>query len=253
MNESGPAWSFVIRAASPLFPPLEESAMPARHQKHFPNESRSYRTARNALLDAEVALQKQVVAVAGMRQRLPLGGVVEDYTFEETGRGGKLRRVKLSQLFARGKDTLLLYSFMFGPKMKKPCPMCSSFLDGINGNAPHILQRANLAVVARSPIARIRAFARERGWDHLRLLSSAGNTYSQDYHGEAADGDQVPMMNVFTKSADGIRHFYASEAVFAPESGHDPCHLDLMWPLWNVLDLTPEGRGDWYPGLNAGR
>ena len=224
--------------------------MPARHEMRFPNESPAYRTARDALLEAELALQKQVVAVAGMRQRLPLGGQVEDYAFEEMSKNGRARTVRLSELFAPGKDTLLLYSFMFGPKMKKPCPMCSSFLDGINGNAPHIAERVNLAVVARSPIARIRKFARARGWKNLPLLSSAHNTYSRDYHGESAEGGQVPIMNVFTKRNGEIHHFYGTEGVFAPELGHDPCHMDLLWPLWNALDLTPEGRGEWYPGLD---
>ena len=225
--------------------------MPTRHQKHFPNESPAYRSARNALLDAEKALHQQVIAVASLRQKLPPGGRVEDYAFEEMSKNGRTRTVQLSELFAPGKDTLVLYSFLFGPKMKKPCPMCSSFLDGINGNARHLGQRVNLAVVARSPIARIRAFARERGWGNLRLLSSAGNTYSRDYHGEAPDGEQVPILNVFTRKDGEIRHFYGTEAVFAPDPGHDPCHLDLMWPLWNVLDVTPEGRGNWYPNLTV--
>ena len=227
--------------------------MSSHHPKRFPNESPAYRSARNALLAAEKALHQQVVAVASLRQKLPPGGPVADYAFDELSRNGRARSVRLSELFAPGKDTLLLYSFMFGPKMKKPCPMCSSFLDGINGNARHLAQRMNLAVVARSPIARIRQFARERGWGNLRMLSSAGNTYSQDYHGEAPDGDQVPMLNVFTRKDGEIRHFYGSEAVFVPEAGHDPCHLDLMWPLWNVLDLTPEGRGNWYPNLTVPR
>jgi predicted dithiol-disulfide oxidoreductase (DUF899 family) len=227
--------------------------MPTRHQKHFPNESPAYRTARNALLDAERALQRKVIAVASLRQQLPPGGLAADYAFDELSRNGRPRSVKLSELFAPGKDALVLYSFMFGPKMRKPCPMCSSFLDGINGNARHIAQRVNLAVVARSPIARIRAFARERGWGNLRLLSSVGNTYSRDYHGEAPDGDQVPILNVFTRKEGEIRHFYGTKAVFAPEPGHDPCHLDLMWPLWNVLDVTPEGRGNGYPNLTVPR
>ncbi|HUJ74251.1 MAG TPA: DUF899 family protein [bacterium] len=226
--------------------------MPVTHSFRFPGESAPYRQARNALLQAEVDLQKRVVAVAEMRSRLPLGGVAQDYVFEEgaadLAERGTVRQVKLSQLFAPGKDTLALYSFMYGPEMAEACPMCTSFLDGMSGNAVHIQQRCNLAVVAKSPVQRIREHARSRGWN-LRMLSSAHNTYNRDYFGEEADGSQITMMNVFVRRGGAIHHFYGSEARFVPEPGHDPCHIDLMWPLWNVLDLTPEGRGDWYPSL----
>jgi predicted dithiol-disulfide oxidoreductase (DUF899 family) len=105
--------------------------------------------------------------------------------------------------------------------------------------------------VARSPIERIRAYARSRGWTNLRLLSSAGNSYHRDYHGEAPDGSQVPMLNVFVRSDGTTRHFYATELVFAEtQPGQNARHVDLLWPIWNALDLTPEGRGtDWYPRL----
>jgi predicted dithiol-disulfide oxidoreductase (DUF899 family) len=119
----------------------------------------------------------------------------------------------------------------------------------MNGNAQHIVQRVNFAVSARSPLPRLREFARGRGWRNMRLLSSAGNSYTRDYHGEDADGDQTPMMNVFVRRNGKIHHFYGSEMVFTPEEGHEPCHLDLMWPLWNALDLTPEGRGEFHPSL----
>jgi predicted dithiol-disulfide oxidoreductase (DUF899 family) len=129
--------------------------------------------------------------------------------------------------------------------------MCTSFLDSLDGAAPHIMQRVNLAVVAKSPIARILDFTRARGWRSLRLLSSAGNTYNRDYHGEAPDGSQNPSLNVFTRRNGEIRHFFHSELLFAKsEKGQNPRHNDMMWPLWNVLDVTPEGRGkDWYPSL----
>jgi predicted dithiol-disulfide oxidoreductase (DUF899 family) len=136
--------------------------------------------------------------------------------------------------------------------MEVPCPMCTAMLDSLNGSAPHIAQRANLVVVAKSPIHRIRAFARGRGWRNLRLLSSADNSYNRDYHGEDEKGAQFPMLNVFVKSGGAVRHFWASELLFAPsEPGQNPRHVDLIWPLWNVLDFTPEGRGkDWYPKLS---
>ena len=211
---------------------------------HFPNESAGYRAARDQLLEAELALRRQIEAVAALRRKLPPGGeVTEDYVF--AGESGPLR---MSQLFERG-STLVAYSFMYGPKMEQACPMCTSFLDGLNGNAQHIAQRTNLVVIAQSPLARIRDYARGRGWSNLRLLSSEMNSYNRDYHGENAEGSQMPMMNVFVKRDGALCHFYGSEMLYAHEDkGQNARHNDLLWPLWNVLDLTPEGRGtDWYP------
>jgi len=131
--------------------------------------------------------------------------------------------------------------------------MCTSFIDSLNGAADHVNQRANLAIVAKSPIARIRAFGGGRGWNHLRLLSSAGNTYNRDYHAEAADGiQQLPAMNVFVRRGGKIRHFYNTELIYEdPPKGQNERHNDMMWPLWNLLDLIPEGRGaTWYPKLH---
>lgn len=213
----------------------------------FPNESKGYRAARIKLVAAERALRRRVESVAALRRKLPAGSLVpEDYVFE--GESGKAR---LSDLFATG-DTLVAYSFMYGPKMAKACPMCTSMLDGLNGNAQHIAQRTNLVVIAKSPIARIVEFARARGWSNLRLLSSAGNTYNRDYHGEDANGSQWPMLNVFVRRKGAIRHFWGSELMGAKaEPGQNGRHVDMIWPLWNVLDLTPEGRGkDWYPKLS---
>jgi predicted dithiol-disulfide oxidoreductase (DUF899 family) len=140
---------------------------------------------------------------------------------------------------------------MYGPKMAKACPMCTAMLDSLDRTAPHATQRINLAVAARSPIARIRAFARERGWRNLRLLSSAGTSFNRDYHGEDDDGAQLPMLNVFARRGGEIRHMYGTEMLFAPvQPGQDARHVDIIWPLWNLFDLTPEGRGgDWYPAL----
>ena len=214
----------------------------------FPRESRAYRRARNKLLQAEAKLRKQVEQVAALRRKLPPGGEVpQDYEFEEDGS----RKVRLSELFERGKDSLILYSFMYGPNMEKACPMCTAFLDSLDGSAPHIAQRANLAVVAKSPIARIREFARSRGWRNLRLLSSSDNTYNRDYHGESPDGRQMPSLNVFVRRDGAIRHFFHTELLFAKEEkGQNARHIDMAWPLWNVLDFTPGGRGgDWYPTL----
>jgi len=218
----------------------------------FPGESRAYRRARDKLLEAEIGLRKHAEQVAALRRKLPPGGPVpQDYEFEEDGE----RKIRLSQLFATGKDSLILYSFMFGPDTKAPCPMCTSFLDSLDGAAPHVAQRVDLAVVAKSPIERILHFARARGWRNLRLLSSAHNTYNRDYHGESADGSQMPSLNVFVRSEKKVRHFFHTEMLFAKtEKGQDPRHIDIAWPLWNLLDFTPEGRGkDWYPKLDYER
>lgn len=145
------------------------------HSNRFPGESPRYRTARNRLLAAETGLRREVERVARMRRKLPLGGQIpQDYVFDE----GPAGSVKLSELFRDKLDTLLIYSFMFGPQARQPCPMCTSFLDSLDGAAIHLTQRANLAVVAKSPIGRIRQFAGDRGWRNLRLLSSSNNTYN---------------------------------------------------------------------------
>jgi predicted dithiol-disulfide oxidoreductase (DUF899 family) len=217
----------------------------------FPGESEAYRTARNELLDAERRLRAEIERVASLRRALPPGGVVpHDYVFQE-GRGDA-RDVRLSSLFGEN-DTLVLYSFMFGPKAEEPCPMCTSFLDSLDAQAPHIRQRVALAVTAKSPIGRVLDFADERGWKRLRLVSSSSSTYQRDYHGETDAGAQMPMMNVFTKHGAEVRHFWGSELLYATDrerDGMDSRHIDIVWPLWNVLDLTPGGRGtSWYPEL----
>ena len=187
----------------------------------------------------------------------------EDYRFEgATGEGGEVR---LSELFAPGTDALVIYSFMFprwkgddrpGPTVgetaklpltETPCPSCTSILDGLDGSARHLNERINLAVVAKTDPDRIRNFASERGWRHLRLLSSRNNTYNRDYRAESAEGDQIPIMNVFVRDGTEIRHSWATELMFAPrDEGEDPRHVDSIWPIWHVLDMTPEGRGpDW--------
>jgi predicted dithiol-disulfide oxidoreductase (DUF899 family) len=197
-----------------------------------------------------------VERVARMRRKLPLGGLVpEDYVFDEppagASEGTAARQVKLSELFRNNLDTLLIYSYMFGPKAQQPCPMCTSFLDSLEGAATHLSQRANLAVAAKSPIERILQFAQTRGWRRLRLLSSAHNNYNRDYQGETPEGGQLPMLNVFVRRKGKIYHSYATELQFMPpDKGQNQRHIDMMWPLWNLLDLTPEGRGtDWFPSL----
>ena len=232
----------------------------------FPNESRAYREARNALLDAEIALRRQTEAVAEMRRALPPGGEVpEDFVFERMGAHFRPEKVKLSELFGE-HETLLLYSYMFGAERDSPCPGCTHLLDCIDGAARHVPQRAALYVAAASPIARLIAWADDRGWDHLRLLSTAGNSYSAHYYGNTTaltpamreergykDGEDwdEPMLNVFRKDGDAIRHFWGSELVFAPDDpGQDHRGLDFMDPVWGLLDTMPEGRGDFFPSVS---
>jgi predicted dithiol-disulfide oxidoreductase (DUF899 family) len=233
----------------------------------FPNESTEYREARNALLDAEIALRRQTEAVAELRRALPPGGEVpDDYVFESIGAHFRPERVKLSELFGE-HSTLLLYSYMFGPERDVPCPGCTHLLDSLDGAARHVTQRAAFYVVARSPIARLAAWAHARGWNHLRLLSTAGNDYSAHYYGNTTsltpamraergykDGEDwdEPMLNVFHKDGGSIRHVWGSELVFAPDDpGQDHRALDTIDPLWGLLDTTPEGRGaEFFPKVN---
>lgn len=215
----------------------------------LPNETEAYRSARDELLDAEVELRAKVEAVAALRRRLPLGGEPkQDYVFESDA-----GPVALSALFADGHESLFVYSYMFSSEMEKPCPLCTSFLDALDGQAPHVEQRISLAVTAKSPLDRIRAVADARGWRNLRLLSDAATSYHRDYLGEAPDGSQLPMANVFVKRDGRVHHFWASEMLFVPMEGGDRRHIDTMWPLWNVFDTTPVGRGDWYPSLEYPR
>jgi predicted dithiol-disulfide oxidoreductase (DUF899 family) len=129
------------------------------------------------------------------------------------------------------------------PILETPCPSCTALLDQFDGAADHVAARVNLVAAAKSPAERVLAFAEDRGWHRLRVVSSLGTTYNRDYHGETADGAQRPMLNVFRKEGDTIRHFWASELLYAPvDPGQDPRHLGTVEPMWNLFDLTPEGR-----------
>jgi len=239
----------------------------------FPGESDEYRAARDRLLEREIELRRQMEAVAEARRELPPGGdVPEDYVFQGDGAGGEPVDVRLSELFAPGRDSLAIYSFMFprdpedgrpGPVREKetaklplhegPCPSCVSLLDQLDGMVEHAKENVNFVVVARSPLPPILTWARERGWRHLRLLSSAGNAYNADYLAETPEGAQRPMLNVFHRDGSTIRHFWGSELFYAPwDPGQDPRHVGPLEPLWNLFDLTPEGRPDWDEQLNYG-
>jgi predicted dithiol-disulfide oxidoreductase (DUF899 family) len=221
----------------------------------FPGESAEYRRARNALLQKEVRLRRQIEAVAAERRSLPPGGEVrKDYMFDasfpgETG----FKTVKLSELFAPGKRTLYLYNFMFpeGFGSTAPCPSCTSIIDAVDGAARHLVQRLNFAAIAKAPIADFRKHARNRGWRHALLLSSANNDFNRDYLAEDESGQQWPLAHVFARRGKKIHHTWSSELWFTKaDPGQDMRHVDYMWPMWSIFDCTPEGRGkDWGPQL----
>jgi predicted dithiol-disulfide oxidoreductase (DUF899 family) len=232
----------------------------------FPGESAEYRAERDRLLVQEIELRRVTEAVAAARRELPPGGVVpEDYVFQSVGADGAPTDMKLSELFEPSRDSLVIYSFMFprdpgdrrpGPQTGRtallpidegPCPSCVALLDQLDGAAEHAAQHVNLAVVAKAPLPRILTFAGERGWRRLRLLSSGANTYNRDYFGENAEGSQRPMLNVFRRDGETIRHFWGSELLHAPsDPGQDPRHVGTLEPVWNLFDLTREGRPtDW--------
>jgi predicted dithiol-disulfide oxidoreductase (DUF899 family) len=221
----------------------------------FPNESVEYRQARRRLLEQEIELRRITEAVAAARRALPSGGVVpDDYLFEGSDPDGCPVPVRFSELFEDRKNTLFTYNMMFprAPDEDLPCPSCTQFLDSFDGVVEHASQRINVVIVVKAAIPRALDHARARAWRHLRVVSSANNTFNRDYHGESPDdGQQQPMLNVFRRHGDVIRHFWGSELLYEPpEHGEDPRHGDTIDPLWNLFDFTPEGRGtDWYPDL----
>jgi len=231
---------------------------------HFPGESSDYRRARNQLLEAEAELRRLNEQVAVQRRALPAGGLIrEDYVFESAADGSKVR---FSELFAPGKNSLVIYNMMFPrwsedrragapggktaelPLVEQPCPSCTSVVDGLEGAAFHLAERVNLVVIAKTSPDRLGTYAQERGWRNLRLLSSRNNTFNRDYHAETPDGGQLPVLNVFSRDEEGIHHHWASEMTF---KRGDTSSLDPIWVIYGVLDLTREGRGDSaaYPNL----
>jgi predicted dithiol-disulfide oxidoreductase (DUF899 family) len=224
----------------------------------YPGESAEYRAARDRLLEREIELRREMETLAEERRALPPGGAVpEDYVF-----GGAEGKVRLSELFAPGKDSLAIYSFMFPRdpgddrpgRPDGPCASCVALLDQLDGTALHVAPKMNFAVVAKAPAEELLAFGAERGWRHLRLVSSHGTTYNRDYNAETAAGHQRPILNVFHRDGDTVRHFWGSELFYAPaEPGQDPRHVGTLEPSWNMFDLTREGRDrDWDEQLDYG-
>jgi predicted dithiol-disulfide oxidoreductase (DUF899 family) len=226
------------------------SELAKKNTVRFPNESEEYRQARAALLAEEIDLRRHIERVAEQRRALPPGGrVTKDYRFDSE-RGP----VGFADLFG-DKQTLVIYSYMFGPQRERPCPMCTSLLSAWDGEARDVEQRVALAVVARSPIERLVAFKKERGWRNLKLYVDTTGEFSRDYHALTSEGGDDAAFNVFTRRDGTIRHFWSGEMGFeTADPGQDPRGAPDLMPIWTILDSTPEGRGtDWYPKLEYGR
>ena len=212
----------------------------------YPNDSEEYRRARTALLAEEIELRRHIERVAAQRRALPLGGVAPDHAFHDE-RGAT---VKLADLFGT-HDTLVTYFWMFGPQRKNACPMCTAFLGALDVPARDITQRVAFAVIGRSPVARQLAYARERGWRNLKFFETVGDDFARDYRGLTPDGDEMPALDVWVKRDGKVHHFWGSELGGTQDEGEDPRGAPDPTPLWNILDLTPGGRGkDWYPKLS---
>jgi predicted dithiol-disulfide oxidoreductase (DUF899 family) len=206
-------------------------------ETRYPNESQEYRDAREALLKDEQELIDKTKALAEKRRNLPLGGELkEDYIFQWATEGRVGEKVKFSELFG-DKDTLLLYSFMFGPNWDNPCPSCTSLMDGFDRTWYQVSRNAAFAAIAKAPADKINAWASERGWTQIPLLSGFESPYQADYKCQGETDDmQLPVMHVFTKKDGKIHHFWGTETMSN--------HVDTVWPYWNLMDFTPEGRPD---------
>jgi predicted dithiol-disulfide oxidoreductase (DUF899 family) len=225
-------------------------------QTNLPNESSEYLAKREEVRQAEIDLLKQRERVAELRRALPPGATIPDYEFLEgpaslDGGDEPVTKVRLSKLFTAPDRSLVIYHFMFGKKQTKACPMCTAWIDGYNGVAHHISQNVDFAIVAAADPSTLRSYARERGWHKLRLLSAGDSTFKYDLGSEDAAGGQDSTISVFTRESDGTsRHFYSGHPWLAPDVKERG--IDEMTPIWNLLDLTPQGRGKFYASLDYG-
>ena len=232
---------------TPLIPAAQ---LANRSEVRYPGESEEYRRARLALLTEEIELRRHIERVARQRRALPPGrAITKDYAFD-----GEQGPASFADLFG-DKQTLVVYSYMFGPQRERPCPMCTSLLSALDGEARDIEQRVAFAVVARSPIERLLAFKRERGWRYLRLYCDRNGEFSRDHHAITAEGGDDAGLHVFTRRDGTIRHFWSGEMGFeTADPGEDPRGAPDLMPIWTIFDTTPEGRGtDWYPSLDYAR
>ena len=230
-------------------------SVPFRHT-NLREEPAEYLARREELRLAEIDLMRQRERVAELRRQLPGGATVQDYVFEEgpaslDAGDAPVRTVRLSELFTGPERALVIYHLMYGKKQMKPCPMCTLWMDGFNGVAHHVAQNADLAIVAAAGVPELRAHARNSGWNHLRLLSCGSNSFKLDLRSEDEEGRQDSTVSVFTKDGDGkLRHFYSAHPSMGSEIKERG--IDLLTPVYNLLDLTPRGRGNWYAKLDYG-
>jgi predicted dithiol-disulfide oxidoreductase (DUF899 family) len=229
---------------------IPAAELAAKNKYRIPNESAEYRRARNALLAEEIELRRHIERVAAQRRALPPGGeVTKNYRFQSE-RGP----VTFADLFG-DQQSLVVYSWMYGPQRERPCPMCTSLLSAWDGEAQDMEQNVALAIIAQSPIEKLIAFKQERGWRNLKLYSDIDREYSKDYFANTPEWDDTAAFHVFTRRDGTIRHFWGGEMGFeTADPGQDPRGAPDLMPLWTVIDSTPEGRkADWYPSLEYGR
>src|ERR1035438_3713376 len=232
-------------ADSQILSPAQQLA--TTNQVHYPDESPEYRAARNVLLAEEIELRRHIERVAAQRRALPIGGKLAK-DFELVSEAGPTR---LSAFFG-DKKTLMVYSMMYGPQRKAPCPSCTSFLSAWNGIAVNLRERVGIVVTARSPIERLMEYKRQRAFANLPFVSDLTGDYTRTY--VSADDADIPGFSVFTRHDGVISHFYSGEMSGAmADPGQDPRGAPDPDPLWLMLDLSPDGRGtDWYPKLEYG-
>jgi predicted dithiol-disulfide oxidoreductase (DUF899 family) len=217
-------------------------------------ESADYDAQRETLRRAEIELMQQREKVAALRRQLPEGSEVDDYVFEEGPRSlddgdGPVTHVRLSELFTAPGRSLIIYHLMYGKTQSSPCPMCTMWVDGFNAVAGHLAPNVDFAIAAAADVPTLREYARHRGWDRLRLLSCADNTFKFDLNSEDAAGGQDSEISVFTLDGHGTpHHFYSTHPAMSDDINQRG--IDLLAPVWHLLDLTPHGRGDWYAALD---
>jgi predicted dithiol-disulfide oxidoreductase (DUF899 family) len=217
-------------------------------------EPADYSAQREELRQAEVELMRQREKVAALRRTLPQGAAVDDYEFLEGPRQLKdgdtpITRIRLSELFSAPHRALVVQHVMYRKRQTSSCPMCTLWVDGLDGVVPHIERNVDFVVASAAEPAALRSHARARGWGKVRLLSCGDNAFQYDLGAEDEEGHQNSTFSVFTLDPDGTpRHFYTCHPQMADDVSERG--VDLLSPVWHLLDLTPHGRGEWHASLS---